>query len=114
MFCLSSFQFSFILGSTIKNPLTLIALNRKPLIKRSILFLFYATFSTELWYILLGLLLHDLPFLVIRAVLLSSYLLRTNYLVYFYIVKNALFCVFRVQRMLSLLFEERRRINGGK
>ena len=114
MFCLSSFQFSFIFGSTIKNPLTKIALNRKSLVKRSAIFLFYATFSTELWYILMGLLLQDFPFFIIRLVLLSSHLLRKNYSAYFYVTKNAIFCVFRVYRMISILFEERRRINGGK
>jgi hypothetical protein len=68
-----------------------------------------AFFGTEIWSILLTLFTQDLPFCLIRTLIILKYGSRKNYLLYFFVSKNYLLIFFDIYMVLDLILNERHR-----
>ena len=96
---MSSVQFSFTLSAKFQ---------RSNDLKQTVsLKIFELLFCTEIWAILVILLLMDLPFFIIRLVIIIKYGVDKSYLIYFMLVKNALLCILDLNVLMNSFLDER-------
>ena len=66
-------------------------------------------FGTEIWALCFILLLQEIPFFVIRLMILIKYKsLAKNYSIYFYVVKNLVLCFFEIYRVIIIFTESKK------
>ncbi len=70
-----------------------------------------ALFATEMWSDLMILFLQDLPFCILRTIIIACYGVGHDYLLYFFVIKNYVLVIFSVYLIVELLLEERHRHN---
>lgn len=99
MFSISTLQFSFTLSAKI---------NRVNHLQRSFsTALIEVVLGTELWAIAVVFLSQDFPFMIIRTYVIVYYGAEKNYLLYFFVVKNYVLCIFEIYAVLHILLDER-------
>ena len=64
-------------------------------------------FCTELWAVVFILIFQDLPFLIIRMIVIIEYGVFNNYLLYFLLIKNYVICLFGIYLIVNVLIDER-------
>ena len=97
---MSAFQFSMTLSAKIE---TKQAENKSLCAKIHDLVL-----GTEIWALLVILITQDLPFFVIRLLILFSYdKLQKNYNLYFFVVKNFILVIFEFYYIISIVIERK-------
>lgn len=103
-FTLSAFQFSLTLSAKIE-PLKLI---NKTLATK----IYELVLGTEIWALTFVLFAQDLPFFVIRFLILIYYPdLQKNYTLYFFVAKSFILVIFEVYYMIVIVFENKQETN---
>lgn len=101
-FTLSSLQFCFGLSATAKmstKRFRSTALNR----------FFNLIFGTEVWALILVFFLQDMPFSIIRLLILINYKqLSKNYNLYFFVIKNILLALFEIYLVFVTIYNEKK------
>ena len=70
----------------------------------------FLLFGTDIWSLLLVLLLQDLPFSIIRLLILIFYnQLSKNYTLYFFVIKNLMLAASEIYLVCLIIFEERKK-----
>jgi hypothetical protein len=65
-------------------------------------------FGSEIWALCFILLFQDIPFFLIRLIILIEYTsFAKNYSIYFYVAKNFCLCLFEMYRITIIYFAER-------
>ncbi len=65
-------------------------------------------FGSEIWALCFILLFQDIPFFMIRLLILIKYSsLKKDYSIYFYVVKNFFLCLFELYRIAIIYFVEK-------
>ena len=63
-------------------------------------------FGTEIWALVLVMFTQDLPFFIIRLLVLINYPnLQSNYTAYFFVVKNFILIIFTIYYVTSIVIE---------
>jgi hypothetical protein len=106
-FSLSVVQFSFTLSAKLDGLDNVLERNVPTIIKE-------AVFATEIWSVLIILLTQDLPFCIIRTIIIANYGVDKNYLLYFFVVKNYVLVIFELYLIYNLILDERHRHNLEK
>lgn len=96
-FSLSSIQFSINLGAKA---------NRK-VISRKWHHIFGVVFCTEMWAIIVVLLTQDLPFFIIRLIIIIQSGVEKEYVLYFMLIKNLYLCLLEVHMILNIFYNEK-------
>lgn len=95
-FALSSLQFSFGLSATVIGS------------KEKINPYKYLFFGTEIWALFMVLLFQDLPFAILRILILVYYKqLSKNYTLYFFAAKNLILSFYEIYLISLISYEER-------
>ena len=65
-------------------------------------------FGTEIWALIIVLLCQDLPFFIIRLLILfENQKLQQNYNLYFFVVKNFILVFFELYYIVSIILEQK-------
>ena len=86
-------------------------MNNREKISESIKYheIFNFIFGTEIWSLAYIFLTQDFPFLITRVLILASFKLEKNYMIYFLAIKNFLLCILEIYRIAVLFIEEKRK-----
>ncbi len=98
-FTLSSAQFSFTLSAKYKRS--------EKLTQSNALKLFELFFCTETWALFFMLITQDLPFFIIRLIIIIVYGVEKSYLLYFMLIKNAFLVILDSHMILNNILDER-------
>ena len=64
-------------------------------------------FGTEIWSLILIFLTQDFPFFILRIVIMVSYRLSKNYMIYFLVSKNFVLLILELYRIYAIYLEEK-------
>ena len=69
--------------------------------------IFELFFCTEVWALWVVLFFMDLPFFIIRLIIIIKYGVDKSYLIYFFLVKNAFVCILDINFLINNCLDER-------
>ncbi len=97
---MASFQFSLTLSAKISTNYE----ENKSLTRKC----YDLVFGTEIWALIIVLLCQDLPFFIIRLLILfENQKLQQNYNLYFFVVKNFILVFFELYYIVSIVLEQK-------
>lgn len=64
--------------------------------------------GSEIWSLILGFLVQDFPFLIVRLTIIIKFRLEKNYLVYYNFMKNFLLCSVEIYRIFIIFYREKK------
>jgi len=99
-FSLAAFQFSLTLSAKISTNYE----ENKSFMRKC----YDLVFGTEIWALIIVLLCQDLPFFIIRSLILFEVKkVQQNYNLYFFVVKNFILVFFELYYIVSIVLEQR-------